>query len=406
MYSKGFLTQSPEPVTDGLALQDSFDAFASAISEAGSFVEGHQWYGSPEEQAEAYRHILRTLVRSIETNALGEPDFPFFVESTPFNTSGMDNADQRYLITMLSGGGTYRIWGERGSSRRLDFSLYRAGSKMAPTFATLSTDELVIEPDGSFEVFIGGERQDKNWLPADEGPMRLMVRQIHSDWTNELPRDIHIDRIDRARPLYPTLTPRLMSERLIEATNVFADDVRRWPELSRTRFSMLMPPNWLSPPQDTGSEGGLAGRWMIGGHFNLEADDALVIAVKPSEAPYQGIQLGHHWWEHMDYANRQSSLTLDQARVSSDGNIYFVISQQDPGVANWLDTEGFQRGVILMRWDGLQGDLSDNYIPDATQIKLSALREHLPQDEPSFSAAQRAAQIRERREHVQKRYGF
>lgn len=406
MYAKDFKTETVEVAPTGIALEASFQVFADAVAQAGEFVQGHQWYGSELEQAEAYRHILRGIISALEIKAMSDPDFPFFHELNPYAKSGMDNSDQRYLITMLNGEGEYRVWGSRGSSRRLDFTLYEAGSPMAPSFATLSTEQLKVDEEGNFELYIGGAERADNWMPNATGATRLLIRQIHSDWANERPGQIHIDRIDVNRPLYPTMTPEKMASRLTEAANWFAADVRRWPELSRTRFAMLMPANALTPPQDTGREGGLAGRWMVGGHFELADNEALVISAKPGNAAYQGIQIGHHWWESFDYANRQTSLTSDQARVSSDGSLYFVISKQDPGVANWLDTEGFHRGVILMRYDGMSSELLGAERPVAKRVSLNELRDYLPEDEPQLTPAQRAEQIAVRRQHVQRRFGF
>lgn len=406
MYAKDFKTQTVAAVPENIALEESFLAFTKAINEAGQFVQGHRWYESPREQAEAYQHILRALIATLEKEALSDPDFPFFHEVNPYTKLGMDNSDQRYLTAYLTGEGEYRVWGDRGTSRRLDFTLYKEGSSMAPSFATLTSDQLVTDENGNFELFIGGESRGENWLPGDTGRVRLLIRQIHSDWTNEIPGQIHIDRVDSGRPTYPLLTREKMADRLRATTNSFADEVRRWPELSRTRFAMLMPANSLTPPQDTGSEGGLSGRWMVGGHFNLAPDEALIITTRPTEAAYQGIQLGHHWWESIDYANRQASLTLDQVRVSSDGVIYFVISEQDPGVPNWLDTGGFDRGVILMRFDGMPSELSKEQKPGAQLVKLEDLHQFMPADEPQILEEERSKAIAARRAHVQRRYGF
>ena len=124
MYLKDFKTESSEAVQSGIGLEESFHEFANAIDQAGSFVQQHQWYGSSLEQAEAYQHILRGLISSIELQAMSDPDFPYFHEVDPFSKSGMDNSDQRYLITMLNGQASYKVWGNRGTSRRLDFTLY------------------------------------------------------------------------------------------------------------------------------------------------------------------------------------------------------------------------------------------------------------------------------------------
>ena len=117
--------------------------------------------------------------------------------------------------------------------------------------------------------------------------------------------------------------------------------------------------------------------------------------------------MGHHWWESLDYANRQTSLTADQAYLSSDGAYHFVVSAKDPGAPNWLDTEGFSRGVILMRYDGLEAaEIPDEHHPTAMLVKLSELQASLPADEPTVSPQERADQLAARRRHVQRRENF
>ncbi|MDG2412201.1 MAG: hypothetical protein P8M21_10165, partial [Halioglobus sp.] len=264
-----------------------------------------------------------------------------------------------------------------------------------------------VAADDSFELWIGGEPRKGNWLRAEPGLQRLLVRQIHSDWGAELPGEVHIDRVDSDRPNYPVFSAKLMADRLTMATNFFSEEVRLWPELSRTRIAGLVPANTLLAPRDTGSEGGLAGRLMSGGHYNIEDDEALILTSWPSSAKYQGIQLGHHWWESLDYTNRQTSLTTDQAYLSSDGAYHFVISATDPGVPNWLDTEGFSRGIILLRYDGLDAPaIPDEHHPTAKLVKLSELRDSLPDGEPTVSRQERIGNLEKRRRHVQQRENF
>ncbi len=394
------------PVAASADLEQSLDSLADSIKEAGQFVRNHKWYGSEREQIEAYRHILRQLSNALDHHAHMDPDFPYFQELNTRTKSGMDNSDQRYLIARLNGEGVYRVWGDRGGSRRLDITLY-GEDDMAPSIATLTTDDLLIDEDGSIEVIIGGDKVAGNWLPAQAGPVRLLIRQIHSNWSEESPGALHIDRIDEARPTYPLLSSATLAKRIDATAQKFSTGVVRWPEMSRTRFAKLFPANTLTPPQDTGGEGGLAGRLMVGGHFELAEDEALIITAWPSTASYQGIQLGHHWWESLDYANRQSSLTVDQAQLSSDGAYHYVLSANDPGVPNWLDTEGFQRGVILMRYDGMPvAELPKDQHPSVQLVMFEELRSHLPADTPIISAEARQRAIAIRRQHVQQRFNY
>jgi hypothetical protein len=405
-FGVGLRSAEVEPPPADLALDQSLGALADAIREGGDFVRSHLWYGSELEQAEAHRHVVRVLIGALEGKALMDPDFPFFRVIDTRSKAGMDNSDQRYLVAMLRGEGTYRVWGTRGSSRRLDLTLY-GEDDLAPSIATLETDALEVDPDGRFEVTIGGPEQPANWIPSRPGPVRLLVRQIHSDWGQEQPGELHIDRIDSERPAVPMLTREVMAERIRSATDQFAKSVRRWPEMSRTRFHALLPVNELTAPRDVGGEGGLSGRLMVAGHFQLADDEALWITTWPSSAAYQGIQLGHHWWESLDYANRQTSLTADQARLSSDGAYHFVVSARDPGTPNWLDTEGFERGIVMLRYDGMPvPELPEAEHPVARVVPLRAIAEALPEGEPRIEPGERAAAIAERRRHVQRRFGY
>ena len=60
----------PPPVERSQGLEQSYDQLVESLSEAGDFVEEHLWYGTEREQAEAYRHIMRTLVSSLEERGL------------------------------------------------------------------------------------------------------------------------------------------------------------------------------------------------------------------------------------------------------------------------------------------------------------------------------------------------
>jgi hypothetical protein len=145
---------------------------------------------------------------------------------------------------------------------------------------------------------------------------------------------------------------------------------------------------------------------MTEGHFDLADDEALIVTTWPTSANYQGIQLTDRWFSSLEYANRQSSLTADQAYRTADGAFHFVISAKDPGVQNWLDTDGLRQGVILLRYDGMkEAEFAKDKWPTTLKVKLSELRKYLPADTPVFAADQRSAEIAERRRHVQQRFG-
>src|SRR5262249_24726010 len=117
------------------------------------------------------------------------------------------------------------------------------------------------------------------------------------------------------------------------------------------------------------------------GHYD-RAEDQAMIGTAPAAgrgvAPYQGIQLGSRWYISLDYINHQTSLTADQARLDPDGRFRFVISERDPGTANWLECTGHRRGYIQLRWQRLSRDLLPEDGPQAEVVSFDELEQHLP----------------------------
>ena len=393
-----------ELLSDG-SLESSYDTFIDSLVKAGEFVQTHEYYGSDREKAQAYIHILSSLISVIKQEIFIDTSFPYFNNLSTFSKVGMDNADQTYHQTFIDGSGIYKVWGTRGSSKTISFTTYLPDT-LSKSLHVL--DELKYEQDGSFEITLGGKNQNfANWMPLENTLIRLLVRQTYSDWDNEIPGTIHIDRIDKEKPSFPVINSRSVSSNLVNLGNKVLLNATRWPEYQLKRIEQMIAVNSISKPRKVGQTGGLLGRLMSHGHFNLKDDEVLIIKAWPTEAEYQGIQLGNPWWQSLDYANRITSLTADQSTLSSDGAYYYILSKTDPGYANWLDIEDFDRGAILMRWDGLKDTYLDSALfPTAYLAKIDELKSFLPGDEQKISKDERINQILNRRKHVQKRFNY
>ena len=393
-----------ELLSDG-SLESSYDTFIDSLVKAGEFVQTHEYYGSDREKAQAYIHILSSLISVIKQEIFIDTSFPYFNNLSTFSKVGMDNADQTYHQTFIDGSGIYKVWGTRGSSKTISFTTYLPDT-LSESLHVL--DELKYEQDGSFEITLGGKNQNfANWMPLENTLIRLLVRQTYSDWDNEIPGTIHIDRIDKEKPSFPVINSRSVSSNLVNLGNKVLLNATRWPEYQLKRIEQMIAVNSISKPRKVGQTGGLLGRLMSHGHFNLKDDEVLIIKAWPTEAEYQGIQLGNPWWQSLDYANRITSLTADQSTLSSDGAYYYILSKTDPGYPNWLDIEDFDRGAILMRWDGLKDTYLDSALfPTAYLAKIDELKSFLPSDEQKISKDERINQILNRRKHVQKRFNY
>jgi len=144
-------------------------------------------------------------------------------------------------------------------------------------------------------------------------------------------------------------------------------------------FYLNLPVNTMTEPRPT--PGGLATQFSSAGHYDLDDDQAMIVTVPAAgkdTAPYQGIQLGSMWYVSLDYINHQTSLTADQARIDPDGRMRFVISERDPGVANWLECTGHRRGYVQIRWQRLARGLGPADGPAVDVVRLEDLAGLLP----------------------------
>jgi len=53
------------------------------------------------------------------------------------------------------------------------------------------------------------------------------------------------------------------------------------------------------------------------GHFDLTPEQAMIITLPVTDAPYLGFQLGSLWYISLDYINHQTSLNGTQAAGGS-----------------------------------------------------------------------------------------
>jgi thiamine kinase-like enzyme len=192
-----------------------------------------------------------------------------------------------------------------------------------------------------------------------------------------------------------------MAQGLRDAAVSLFDRNATWLQTAQRAWT-LMPRNSVSPARP--SQGGLVGQYSAFGSWQLDNDQAIILSTAPSTAEYQGIELGNLWFVSLEYETRTSSLTLDQMECSDDGRCYAVISHRDPGIQNWLDTEGHPRGLIMLRWQGLTEDLPDALQPTAILVDFEHIRDALPADVAMFTAEQRKVQIRARRAAIQGRF--
>ena len=385
----------------------AWSQLCASLQQASAFLQGHANYRAEENRAPGYAMMVGVLVKALEMHTRVDPDFPVWHVHDTMHLCGADNPDQRYLQTRITGGESYRLWGHLTNEARLDVQIYAGETSSLPrSTGFLSFEDMHVEQDGSFEVFVSPQQYGPNWMDNPPESARVLIRQVYSDWSVAKPGEVHIDRIgfEGARRTGPVQDE--LARGLREAGENLLQDVAAWANLHQTvtESDHATPVNAIPPPASTFAQGGAKNRYMTFSIYDIADDEALVLRWWPMGGTYQAVHLRDLWNSSLEYTNMQSSLTGEQCEASADGSFWCVLSARDPGIANWLDTGGLRRGYVAFRYDGIGGKPFDaDKVPMLEKVRFDELAAHLPEGTQPITHEQRFAAIAARRLHLQAR---
>jgi hypothetical protein len=167
-----------------------------------------------------------------------------------------------------------------------------------------------------------------------------------------------------------------------------------------------VPENTFMPPFSSAGVGGMATQMLSMAHLKIADDEAMVVTVGAGGSRYRTFVLHDFWFRTFDYWSNTSTANDSQGMPNADGSTTYVISLQDPGVHNWLDTAGTHEVKVLHRWQGLPPNLPAGTGPSikAQLVKLKNIDAALPTGMKRVSATERHEQILERQRGFAVRY--
>ena len=381
-------------------------AFADAVLEAERVITTAPHVTTDQDLAEGYDYLAGSIRASLQQAWSYERDFPYFTQSTgPHTKLGLDNPDTLYFHTYVRHDAEYVVEGRRGTTVDLSFQVLKGDYTPVdvPDSMTAFDDRAFqLADDGTFELRFGPGDAGPNYVHLPPGSSMLVVREVHSDWATERRGEIRIRRADRAGAAPKPPDVDALTKRYGVAGKILLSRLRTFLEFPKW-FYLDLPVNTLTEPRST--PGGLSTQFSAVGHYDLDDDTAMIVTVPRTDAaPYQGLQLGSLWYISLDYINHQTSLTADQARTDPDGMLRFVVSERDPGVANWLECTGHRRGIAQLRWQRTSRDLTPDDGPTAELVPFDDLPKRLPYHEESrVDAADYTARIAARQDAVARR---
>ncbi len=379
-----------------LASGEAWREFCDRLRAAGDRLLGEDFPAGAADRAEGYRHLGRLLMQGwIEQVEFCDRDFPvMYRHNDDVMRWGGPNVDNTYWRAHVSAEHSYRItgWLPPGAMFVIQSAHGEMHQNQLGITAERSSDDFAVDPDGSFTFIVSATPHDGNWLPIDEHTDHISVREYNVDWGVDEPGRFYIERVGSEGQQPGSLEPASMAEALDRAMAWAEDALVFWNQwMDRSRRAA--PPNVFYGPHSV--PGGADAIGYGGCSYELAPDEAMVVTCEVPEAQYWSLMLySYAWFESLDFANRTVSLNNAQIAADPDGRFRIVVAHQDPGVQNWLDTEGRPEALITFRWV-----LSSTMpTPEGLVVPFAEIDNHLPDFVTRLTPDQRAAQITTRRQ--------
>ncbi len=376
------------------------------------------------QRVDGFRYLTQNLSQAfdlaLETRDTRYPALHVFC--SPTRKLGSDNADCIYMQAWIDGQSVYRLSGRKGTARMWNVAVQGPRSSTAygtesrilhepfgdTPEANLFGHELNTNWDGSFELYIGGEKRGQNWLPTTPGTRKLFLRQYFDRWDEEA-AGYRIERVDMDGPR-PMPTVEQMLEAMRWAGTFVYEAVEFWPEWvwesgdqvdpeALNRFAgqnIARDKPWTA---ETEAQDVRRGRLITMMRWALQPDEALILEFDAYDGFWM-ITSEALFGNSMDYLYRHVSYTPSRTSVDPDGKIRLVLTANDPGYSNWIDNQGYTSGVLTFR------NIHSRHVPElgTTVVQAADLARHMPRDSRMSGPEERTAELRARFDAIRRRY--
>lgn len=345
---------SPDDLAEARVLSGrAWEEFCDALKAAGASLSFPGTPATPLDRAEGFRYLSRLTRAGLEAFVEhADPAAPVLHRVVHETVKmGSDNPDNHYLTARLDGRLEYRIVGRRNTVHYLGFGTQRGhygrGGGLPPT-GYLEGSQLEMDEDGRFEIRLSAREQPGNWLPMTEETGTLIVRQTFLDREHEVPAQLEITCLSEdARPR--RLSPRDLDEGLASTSALVAGASLLFAKWARDfqAHSNQLPRFDHQRSIDAGGDPHIA---YYHSHWALPTEHALVIEVAPPPCEHWNFQLNNYWMESLDYRHHRIHVNKHTAVYEPDGSVRIVVAHRDPGLPNWIETEGHESGTMCLRW--------------------------------------------------------
>lgn len=310
----------------------------------------------------------------------------------PGSRWGIDNPDSVYRVIPISGDERYEIHGRVGHNRMTEnyFTLWDANMG---TVAVLNGRTMEVDPDGSFTITVDADPAGgrPNHVQSTPEAHEFYIRDVLLNWDRDDPNHLSVQRLGGP----PARPARTLDEQADATADMMAHFANFTGKLSHGIYKMG--PNEFNLAWSADKVGAMRNQVYVMGRFDLGPGEAFVVDVGDGGAEYFTVPLSNIWGTTLELVDRTGSLNKAQSTPNDDGSYTYVIAPTDPGVANWIDSDGLDEGILTLRMaefgeEGPKEDLGAR----GRVVKL----DHLEREVPTLrrvTAQERATELAERR---------
>ncbi len=310
----------------------------------------------------------------------------------PGSRWGIDNPDSVYRVIPISGDERYEIHGRVGHHRMTEnyFTLWDAHMG---TVAVLDGRTMEVESDGSFTITVDSEPAGgrPNHVQSTPEAHEFYIRDVLLNWDRDDPNHLSVQRLG-GPPSRPARTRDEQADATADMMAYFANFTGK---LSHGIYKMA--PNDFNLAWSADTVGAMRNQVYVMGRFDLGPGEAFVVDVGDGGAEYFTVPLSNIWGTTLDIVDRTGSLNKAQSTPNADGSYTYVIAPTDPGVANWIDSDGLNEGILTLRMAEFGGaGPKEDLGARGRVVKLDDLEREVPALR-RVSAQERATELAERR---------
>ncbi|MDH4282809.1 MAG: DUF1214 domain-containing protein [Myxococcales bacterium] len=395
--------------------QAAWNRFADELKRIGDKLVGPTGARSPRERAEGYRYLARLIAAAQELCLEEDRARPSMVRMfTPTRKFVAEGTDTLYHEAKLDPALSYELTVRRGDDLFFSVVVY-ADDEDGDKFSVddLNDEALVFDDvDGQSvaRIHIGAERPEraKNWLKLDGQRPFILTRQYFPEFVTSVDGGKYRQALMSIERTDGGSAPEAYEER------DFSEGVDRMVEFidqtldSALGISAFVGLNLVeyartdTSPTRIGADGALVfdpeshedyspeelaemvdprvvannlpgpGIDYVGAMFKLADDEAIVIEGKNVPCRYWSAQILTKFLESGDYRYHRVAINNRQVEADEDGTFRIYASRTNPGVRNWMSTQGYARGQIVLRTLLAEEDMN----AELSVVKLADIPDH------------------------------